>query len=715
MQPQLAAILIIGGNKVVTEHRAPQQSPKKDDPYLDAAKANLLKFKSLQATYYLKIAEEIIALRGHVESGRSAIPDVDVWLQTEAGFTEVEAKTFGRFDKELATSTLLIRRGMSPDAIAAIAQADQKTRAESLIYMERNEPIDASWVRSRASANSITTMSPDDLAELRRAELFQETSEQHAAIKLAEIERGAAELLDLIDSAMADGSGVEHIYSFSPTGETFPVNGRAARILSELDELFGGRPRVYDRPADADRFLYQPSPKHVALASVSFSYESLYDLQRGKITPENLVSDDWFKPRRCLAFLAGRRASAVPDKTAQGLPWSPSIAPTFVDIDTGAGGAALGFVAAGMYPLRVLARTEHEFAVVSSNPVPNVGLIVEGLDDHLLPLKGQAIDLLTSGMPFHHYEIPEAKKAFQNALNAVELLKPKVFLFETLPRERDGYMAGSFESQGYDVRWYTLDSAEYGLVQAKSREILVGALKGQGLLDRLVMPVLQARPQLLASAIGDLVAGHVWSGEESAAERDAHRALVQDWVQKCGAEPAPHFPNPFEKRAAPLWRGLGINIKRPVRNPPSPDDLRLENGFFLSTEMIKRIQGYPAGWNVEAAEYSIGKEVAGSFPPVMAKMAGLAIHTALTGVAFDHERAFRVPLLRANRSRIRPGEFISRIPRVSEAYADPNRAFKIRETQRRREIDLPHRPYPRPTLGAVPDSTEPREGLEPDL
>jgi hypothetical protein len=131
--------------------------------------------------------------------------------------------------------------------------------------------------------------------------------------------------------------------------------------------------------------------------------------------------------------------------------------------------------------------------------------------------------------------------------------------------------------------------------------------------------------------------------------------------------------------------------------------------------MIKRIQGYPAGWNVEAAEYSIGKEVAGSFPPVMAKMAGLAIHTALTGVAFDHERAFRVPLLRANRSRIRPGEFTSRIPRVSEAYADPNRAFKIRETQRRREIDLPHRPYPRPTLGAVQGSTEPREGLEPDL
>ncbi|TAY17106.1 DNA cytosine methyltransferase [Rhizobium leguminosarum] len=702
----------------MTEHRAPQQSPKKDDPYLDAAKANLLKFKSLQATYYLKIAEEIIALRGHFESGRSAIPDVDVWLQTEAGFTAVEAKTFASFDKELATSTLLRRRGMSPDAIVAIAKADQKTRAESLIYLERNEPIDASWVRSRASANSIAAMSPDDLAEFRRAELFQETSEQHAAMKLAEIERGAAELLDLIDSAVAAGSGVERIYSFSPTAETdasFPVNSRAARVLSELDELFGGRPRVYDRPADADRFFYQPSPKHVALASVSFSYKSLYDLQRGTITPENLVSDDWFKPRRCLAFLAGRRASAVPDKTAQGLPWSPSNAPTFVDIDTGAGGAALGFVAAGMYPLRVLARTEHEFTAVSSNPVPNVELIVEGLDNHLLSLKGQEIDLLTSGMPFHHYEIPEAKKAFQNALDAVELLKPKVFLFETLPREKDGYMAGSFESKGYEVRWHTLDSAEYGLVQAKNREVLIGALKGQGLLDRLVMPVLRARPQLLASAIGDLVAGHVWSGEEPTEERDAHRAQVQAWLKKCGAEPAPHFPNPFEKRAAPLWRGLGINIKRPVRNPPSLDDFRLESGFFLSTEMIKRIQGYPAGWHVEAAEYSIGKEVAGSFPPVMAKMAGLAIHTALTGVAFDHERAFWVPLLRANRSRIHPEEFISRIPRISEAYADPNRAFKIRETQRRREIDLPHRPYPRPTSAAVQGSPEPREGPEPDL
>ncbi|MGV1904922.1 DNA cytosine methyltransferase [Agrobacterium cavarae] len=691
----------------VSQKKKSDQPDWTKDAYVVEARKKIKSLRSLETKYYLKIAEEIASLQAHVDE-TATTSEVDAWLKSEVGLGAVEVKTFLRFDQDLTRSLALVQNGVSPNVIAAIAQADERTRTQCLTQIERGEPVDLEWIKLRTRNNLLADMPADELAMLRRTEVLHQACEAYAADQRAEIERGAAELLDVVAAAGADRESLEAVYSFSPTGEVdrnLPANKLAGKILSNVDAIFGGRPRVYDRPTDANPMSYQPSSGHVALASFHFSYNALHEVHNGKVSPADLISDQWLKPRRCLEFLAGRRASAVPDRTAQGLRWSPPTMPAFVDIDAGAGGTALGLVAAGMHPVLVLVRTEHELSVMSKHPVlvlsrseheqtaatlspvPNVHL--QGVDfmTRLQSLQGREIDLLTSGMPWHSYKPADARKAYQNALNALAILKPKAFLFETLPWKDDGYKAADFG--GYDVRWYTLDSADYGLVQAKKREVVVGARKGEDLLNRLAMPVLPHRPQVLASAIRDLVAGHVWRGDESVEERMAHRVLVQQWLEKCGADPAPRLPNPFQKRTAPAWRRLGIDISKFVRNSPTVDDLRREGGFFLSTEMVKRIQGYPVEWDVEAALYSLAPTVANSFPPVMAKMVGLSLNTAMTGVEFDHERAFKVPLLRTRPSRLWPGERIIYAPALSESYADPNRAFKIREGERLRRSDVP--------------------------
>ena len=97
-------------------------------------------------------------------------------------------------------------------------------------------------------------------------------------------------------------------------------------------------------------------------------------------------------------------------------------------------------------------------------------------------------------------------------------------------------------------------------------------------------------------------------------------------------------------------------------------------GHDLNNAILKAIQSFPESWQVEGLSSSNAKLLESSFPPVAARMLGLAIHSALTGLEFDYRRAALKPLENRRRrayreSHISHPEYVTP---ASEFLADPN-------------------------------------------
>jgi DNA (cytosine-5)-methyltransferase 1 len=234
-----------------------------------------------------------------------------------------------------------------------------------------------------------------------------------------------------------------------------------------------------------------------------------------------------------------------------------------------------------------------------------------------------------------------------------------------------------FVDLGYDVRWQQMEGCRFGLVQSKSRQVIVGGR--DGILDALSIPVLPSSSQSLSATIGDLVAAGV--------QGDEHREAVESWLDLCKGAAAPAFRDAVDKYGVnPPWEKLRIDLRDFVKRPPTLKDLTASKGFKLNTDMVARIQGFPAGWNVKTTQQT-GPDVAAAFPPPMARIIGLAIHSALEGIEFDYERALTAPYLSMVKKTGQPIRYIAMD--VSSLASDPNRVF--RERERRRLLGNPER------------------------
>ncbi|MGR9148093.1 DNA cytosine methyltransferase [Rhizobium leguminosarum] len=638
-----------------------------------AAGERIQKYKRKQIEYFLKVAMDIATLTSDLPIPSAKLTS---WLRTEFGFSADEVEVFANFPPDAAANAKLLEDAdISPDTLRAIIGSDRRTRSECFIRIARGDQVDEELVEKIRRSMTAAAMSAEEIEQQRRLEAFSRASSAVGATAIHKLEREASELLNLMDEAVAElegGAAPEDALDSRRTA----FRERAAPLLQSVESLFGSNHPARDREIEILR-------QGTAAASITYSWYALRNLHQGRIEIRDLAAsnDDWKGVRACVEFLAGRRSSAVSHATSMGTPPRLEVPaePTFIDIDAGVGGTSLGLQAAGFRAAAVYVKdTDARRTLRENRPSWDVRKFVER-DFHaeLCALAEKNVDLLTCGLPWHHYHPRnDAGAATRNALTAVEVLRPKAFIFEAESEEYDEGASRPFKDLGYDVRWHEVDISRFGIAQLKSRSVMIGARDGY--LDSLSMPVIDPpRRETLPEVIGDLVAGHLWDGTEDETTRLRHETEVSKWARVCSRKfpLAPEMPSPHRRRRKKDWLKRRIDIGGYTNRPPTLENFESEEGFRLTTAMLKRIQSFPDTWLVET-DKSNAPQVASSFPPVAAKMLGLAIHAALTGTEFDYRRAVRTSLLGVKRIRVRRGEPLEWMSTpVSRLLFDPNRAF----------------------------------------
>ncbi|MGO7535190.1 DNA cytosine methyltransferase [Rhizobium leguminosarum] len=651
---------------------------------LHQAGERIQKFKKKQIEYFLKVAEEAAALKSALGPGHEE--SVTSWLRQEMSFSADEAEVIANCPKDVTASARLLEGSdVSVATVRAIIGSDEDARSESLIRIARGDRVDEEVIEKIRRVKYLEASSAEELERQRRSEALKSASSRLGAATISKLEHEASKLLALVDGTInypASG-GLEKELDSNEYRRA--VREHALSLLQTVESLFGLDHPPRHRTWEIDK-------QGTAAASISYSWYVLRDLADGALGSERLSKSesDWKGIRKCLEFLAGDRFSAISHSSTAGDPFPPRIAEklSFVDIDAGVGGTSLGLQAAGFHAAAVWVKDADARKAVRLNR-PSWGtrkFVPEDFKAELRQLaEVRVIDLVTCGLPWHHYHYSqESPAAARNAVDSVSILNPKVFVFEVASESYDANVAGPFKDLGYDVRWHTVDISQFGVVQAKSRSVMVGAR--DGCLDNLSMPVVN--PPLrkkLSDTIGDLVAGHVWQDDGDEDMRLRHYEKLDNWMTLCSREfpLAPEMPQPHGRRRVKDWKERGIDIKGYTNRPPTPADLHSEQGFRLSNAMLKRIQGFPDRWIVNDKK-SNAPQIAGAFPPVAAKMLGLAIHSALTGAEFDYRLASRNALLTPRWVAIRKGDPLElRSVPASWLLSDPNSAFrKSSHTQR---------------------------------
>lgn len=177
---------------------------------------------------------------------------------------------------------------------------------------------------------------------------------------------------------------------------------------------------------------------------------------------------------------------------------------TTVDLFCGAGGLTEGFrKAGGFIPILAVDFDKQAIDTFKHNHpgVPTICSDISGLStDSLKELTGnKVVDVVMGGPPCQGFSLagrrlPDDPKnrLFKEFVRVVDELKPKVFVFENVTgivSMQGGLVLEAicheFARVGYEISHSILNSAEYGVPQARPRFIMIGILSGQ----RMSMPV----------------------------------------------------------------------------------------------------------------------------------------------------------------------------------------------------------------------------------
>ncbi len=622
---------------------------------LHLAKHELLKLREKQSEYFLRAAKAVETLKAKLPDGDRF--KIATWLQKEVGFSASEAKSYVKFDAELsANSRLLQGKRVSPDAIRALIASDPKTRSECLVRIGRDDQVDVRVIEKVRQSNR---RAGADVATQRR-NLFQTAAVRVGFAVKDSLEAGAQCLLALMDELTNDPvlKEADRRAQAHPTDTEQLLRAKealaskATEVVRDFETLFGST--FPDRRNTAGILA-----RGEMGASVVNAWHALKDLEAGDFVPFDVYETNR-RPtshRSCVQFVAGSRATASRIVQIAAYPEQMPYRPTFIDIDAGVGGSALGLEASGFDAVALLAENFHVRNALKSNRSrwKLHELTREGFADTLSGALSSVrknfgkidIDVVTGGLPWHYHRNPErAATAFENAITAVDRIRPRAFFFEGAPADVGCQrIARPFQDMGYDVKWQSIDADRYGVAQAKTYKILVGAR--DEILKDLVVPVVD--PPIRKSfvdAIGDLVGEHYRDDAAGSANRDRFDKAVSNWRTVCGDRRAGVFENPDRTRDVADWLNfLKIDIRGYTNRSPTLKELEDIDGFRLSTAMLKRIQGFPDDWNVEDGSSTNSWEVAGAVSPIVAKVMGIAILEAMTGVEFEHRALFQRRLL----------------------------------------------------------------------
>jgi DNA (cytosine-5)-methyltransferase 1 len=306
---------------------------------------------------------------------------------------------------------------------------------------------------------------------------------------------------------------------------------------------------------------------------------------------------------------------------------------TSVEVCAGAGGQALGLEGAGFGHSACVEMDASACQTLRANR-PKWNVIEMDLRKWEPTAELVGVDLLAGGVPCPPFSMAgkqlgkdDERDLFPEIIRLAEELSPRAIMIENvrglLSSKFDGYrdeIVRELKELGYEFcGWELLNSADYGVPQARLRSILV-AMRPEAAVH-FQWPEPNTERKTVGQALKRLMKADGWEGAEEWAKQ-ADRvapALVGGSKKHGGADLGP-------TRAKAAWRNLGVDGIGVADGPPSPETQGMPR---LTVEMAGVIQGFPRSWKFQGRKTAAYRQVGNAFPPPVAAAMGKAIHNAL--------------------------------------------------------------------------------------
>ena len=334
----------------------------------------------------------------------------------------------------------------------------------------------------------------------------------------------------------------------------------------------------------------------------------------------------------------------------------------FVDIFSGAGGSALGFLQADFKPVGALDSDKHAVETFESNiKLKPVLTDAQTFNFRKWSKELGDVDVLVGCPPcqgFSKMNLKNQKNGHADSRNdlvkvyidAVKAIDPKVVVFENVSgmvRRWNGYfklLTGHLTKLGFKLVWDILNAADYGVPQRRKRLILIGVKKGEPRLpapthgnpkSRAVKKGLLKPWVTVKEAIGDLPP--IEAGE-SHPKIPNHRSkkLPENWLRLIRMIPK----NGGSRSDAPkeLWlpchrkhRGYddvfgrlwwdkpSVTLTTGCWDPSKGRFVHPEQDRGLSLRECARLQGFPDDFVFKGPPTSIARQIGNALPPPLAR------------------------------------------------------------------------------------------------
>ncbi|MFJ6250416.1 MULTISPECIES: DNA cytosine methyltransferase [unclassified Streptomyces] len=317
---------------------------------------------------------------------------------------------------------------------------------------------------------------------------------------------------------------------------------------------------------------------------------------------------------------------------------------TFVDVCAGAGGLALGLERAGFEPALLLDEDTDACRTLRANrPHWNV-LQADLLDfDPSEHPESHDVDLLSAGLPRVKSNATTSRagsskeeELLRATVYLAHAVRPRALIIENVPtlidpegfRDFHGFARAELDHLGYELCWFVLNAADFGVPQDRKQGVLVAIEEKWFQAFRPPLPTMIHRVSL-GEALAPSMRSRGWKDADRWAAQavDVAPTLVGGSKNRGGADLGPTG----SKRK---WEKMGVNAHTLGDEIPGEDfawnpDLGREGLVKITVGQAALIQGFPGTWEITGKKTARYRQVGHASPPPVGEALGRAIARAL--------------------------------------------------------------------------------------
>ncbi|MBX4883829.1 DNA cytosine methyltransferase [Rhizobium bangladeshense] len=600
---------------------------------LSAAKKRIIELQTQMTSRILQMAAEVNKLL-EVATEREARE----FLRVSCNLPSTELSTYVRYGKTLkGAEDLLARCRASFPVVKALVAAEPDARDEILERMAIGARIDVKEVSAIRKRLRDAKLTPDQIIAERHGKLARaaarRTSDTLVDIFKHDLHEFVARIIDITDP-------IEIVSD--------EIRTTAGDLRQTFESLFGP---VHRKPEE----LKPRSAAH----GISCAHLALVHLEAGTLDGAAGVGE-WNAGDRhpwllLLYALSGHSPHVCSQDRTKLRELPTHHRPTVVELCAGAGGMAIGLERAGFDHVALIEYDKYAAATLRRNR-PDWTVIQDDIRTIDFSIYRQLeIDLVSGGIPCQPYSSDgyglgkdDPRDLLLDGVRVIDEIRPRAFLLENvdglLHARHADHVANAlrgFRRAGYQVEIHRANAEDFGIAQERSRVLIIGCRDDLAGAFRMP-PTFPGRRANVGDVLIDLMAANGWTGaHEWARQRREHPIFDREGKEVARGALASTIVTrrgkPRAKEAA-RWASKGIDIAGLPDNAPTAEQAS-KPGFkpALTARMRARLQDFPDDWEFCGGKQAIADQIGNAVPPTLAAAVGLALFSALRGMAWDWE------------------------------------------------------------------------------